>query len=400
MGVAIVLNGCDFSARNLGKVTFLQEAEVTSISITGDSSITGLNATYSASYLPANTNQRSCAWSIISGSEYASIDSATGILTIKATAATAQQVTIKATSTYNSAVTATKTVSVTYKETVDELTGISITGPDVAGLAGAQYSIIYNPSNTSKTGVTWSFISGGSYAGIDQNGTLTVIGSGNVTIQAVSIYDDAIVATKNVAATTSVPAIYLALNLVNTGILTDIVIPDLNVAEMEGLFMTKTTFGNTGFGSRTSGSSQDRFAFVTVGAGKFNAMYGGSATGDTSAGLSNGQAIKFVLNKDGVTVDDTHYDYSGTGNLSSNNTAPVALGNIYNNGTSSWHFTGNTCSPIRIAYLKIRENGVLTHDLNPYLDGVDFGMLDSITGRKYSAANIENASYVEKFYAG
>lgn len=398
MGVAIVLNGCDFSANNLGKVTFLQEAEVTGISIVGDNSIVGLSATYSASYMPANTNQRGCTWSLTSGSEYASIDSITGVLTVKSGATSAQQVTVKATSTYNSAVTAIKIVSVTYKETVDVLTGISITGPETAGLAGAQYSIAYNPANTNKTGVTWSIISGSSYAGIDQNGKLSVTGNGDVAIQAVSEFDNSIFATKTVTVTTSVPAIYLALNLVNTGILTDIVIPDLSMAEMEGLFMTKTTFGNTGFGSRTSGSAQDRFAFVTVGDGKFNAMYGGSATGDTSAGLSNGQAIKFVLNKDGVTVDDTHYDYSTTGNLSSN-TAPIALGNIYNNRTSSWQFIGKTCSPLRIAYLKIRESGVLTHDLTPYIDGVDFGMVDNVTGRKYSAANIENASYVENFYA-
>lgn len=398
MGVAIVLNGCDFSANNLGKVTFLQEAEVTGISIVGDNSIVGLSATYSASYMPANTNQRGCTWSLTSGSEYASIDSITGVLTVKSGATSAQQVTVKATSTYNSAVTAIKIVSVTYKETVDVLTGISITGPETAGLAGAQYSIAYNPANTNKTGVTWSIISGSSYAGIDQNGKLSVTGNGDVAIQAVSEFDNSIFATKTVTVTTSVPAIYLALNLVNTGILTDIVIPDLSMAEMEGLFMTKTTFGNTGFGSRTSSSAQDRFAFVTVGDGKFNAMYGGSATGDTSAGLSNGQAIKFVLNKDGVTVDDTHYDYSTTGNLSSN-TAPIALGNIYNNRTSSWQFSGKNCSPLRIAYLKIRESGVLTHDLTPYIDGVDFGMVDNVTGRKYSAANIENASYVENFYA-
>lgn len=397
MGVAIVLNGCDFSAKNLGKVTFLQEPEVTGISIIGNSSITGMSTTYSARYLPANTNQRSCTWSIASGSEYASIDSATGVLTIKSAAATAQQVTIKATSVYNSAITATKTVSVTYKETVDELTGISITGPDTAGLAGAQYSIIYNPANTSKTGVMWSVTSGSSCASIDQDGNLTVTAMGSVTIQAVSTFDASIMAAKTVAVTNSHPAIHFA--FMDGGLKTlktDIVVPDLSAAEMEVCFIRRVSNAVLGFGSRDSSSATNRFMLAVTSQGRYNVMFGKSQTGDI--GDLGTSAHTFVINKDGYKIDGVQMSYTTTGELATTNEAPICLVNVYNNGTSAWQsFSGGG----RVAYLKIRENGVLTHDLEPYTDGTDFGFEDVVTGKKYSLAGyaVHGYRYMDDFNA-
>ncbi len=52
-----------------------------------------------------------------------------------------------------------------------------------------------------------------------------------------------------------------------------------------------------------------------------------------------------------------------------------------------------------MAYVRIKENGVLTHNLKPYKDGSDFGFTDIVTGRKYSASSLVGASYVENLYA-
>lgn len=84
--------------------------DVTAISIIGAESVTD-SGTYSVTYTPSNTPQTGVTWSIISGSEYAEISS-DGVLTAK-DGASNSSVTIKATSTHNSSVSATKVVSVT-----------------------------------------------------------------------------------------------------------------------------------------------------------------------------------------------------------------------------------------------------------------------------------------------
>lgn len=397
MGVAIVLKGCDFSGKNLGKVTFVENADVTGINISGPVTVVGLGASYTASYLPVNTSQRGCTWSVTSGADYAEIDQTTGRLTIKAMASTACKVTIRATSTFNAGVVATKEVSVMYSLTVDELAGISITGPDTAGLSGAKYAIAYVPVNTSRTGVTWSVTSGSSFARIDQEGNLTVTGAGIVTIKAVSTYDGSIMAEKTVTTSTAAPAIYMAFNLAGhkAGLLTDIVVPNLSVAELEVSFMRRSGNAIIGFGSRGSSSADNRFAIAANDKGAYNVMFGRSQTGDI--GSLGTAAHTFVMDKDGYTLDGERMDYVTTGALASANTAPIAIGNLYNADTSSWQsFAGGA----RIAYLKIREGGVLTHDLEPYTNGIDFGFQDMVTGSKYSCVEPTGMyNYVENFYA-
>lgn len=64
----------------------------------------------SVSYTPNDSSFYGVTWSIVSGDEFASIDSASGLITIMASGS----VTIKATSTYNSAITAQSTIAVEY----------------------------------------------------------------------------------------------------------------------------------------------------------------------------------------------------------------------------------------------------------------------------------------------
>lgn len=207
-GVAIVLSGLDFSSKNLGKVTFLEDADLESISIIGSDNVVGREAVYSAGYMPANTSQRGVTWSIESGSVYASIDANTGVLTIKS-GANSSTVIIKATSVVNQSITASKNITLTYRDTVDELTGIAISGNSMVTGDTAQYSITYTPFNTSHTGVTWSVESGSEYASIDANGLLRAKSTGSVTIKAVSTFDNTFTATKDITITVPVKLLFI-----------------------------------------------------------------------------------------------------------------------------------------------------------------------------------------------
>lgn len=114
-GIAYIIQGANFASSGLGKVTQATSSVValSSLSISGSTSVTE-NGTYSVIYSPSNTTQRGVTWSITSGSEYASIDQ-DGVVTAKS-GANSSMVTIKATSIYDSSKTASKTISVTYKQ--------------------------------------------------------------------------------------------------------------------------------------------------------------------------------------------------------------------------------------------------------------------------------------------
>lgn len=110
-------------------------------------------------------------WSIISGNEYASINS-NGKVTIEE-GADNNSITIQAT--YNN-IDATKIISVSYDNQLTIECSDTITG--TSGNAIARYnSTIVTP--------TWTITSGNEYATIDSNGSLTITDSGNVTIEAV-----------------------------------------------------------------------------------------------------------------------------------------------------------------------------------------------------------------------
>lgn len=82
-----------------------------------------------------------------------------------------------------------------------EVKSIAISGLATVNTASnkATYSVAYTPANTTQKGVTWSLESGGEYATIDSLGTLTVKGSGSVTIKAVSKHNAAVTAKKVVS---------------------------------------------------------------------------------------------------------------------------------------------------------------------------------------------------------
>lgn len=114
-------------------------------------------------------------------------------------------VTIKAVSTFNGEITATKSINVTYKETVEELTSISIVGNTAISGQNYQFSIAYTPVNSAYKGITWSITKGSTYATINQlTGLLTILSGANnseVTVKATSTHDNTIMATKDITVT-------------------------------------------------------------------------------------------------------------------------------------------------------------------------------------------------------
>lgn len=206
MGVAVIIPSVDFSTNNLGKVTIQQNVDVTGLTINCNSSYTGTTFTPTVAYIPIATNQQGVTWSLSAGSDYASIDATTGVVTIKS-GANANNITIVATSSYNNTIVASKTVAVTYYVDVNVLTAIAISGSSSANGKTAQYAAAYTPSNTTLTGVTWSVVTGGTYATIDAStGLLTILSAASVSsvkIRATSTHDNSIYGEKTITVTYS-----------------------------------------------------------------------------------------------------------------------------------------------------------------------------------------------------
>nr|DAG47209.1 MAG TPA: tail protein [Caudoviricetes sp.] len=95
------------------KTVALSEAELTGLSISGMQSISD-TAQYTAVYSPSDvlSKYRGVTWSVVSGSAYATIDQ-NGVVSAK-DGASSSVVVIRATSSYNTAIYAEKTISVTY----------------------------------------------------------------------------------------------------------------------------------------------------------------------------------------------------------------------------------------------------------------------------------------------
>lgn len=112
MGIAIIVKNADFSSKNIGTVTPTNIVELVNLSIIGPDSVNN-KAKFETVFYPANTTQRGVVWSIESGSQYATIDPNTGILTALQSADNSS-VTIKVTSKVNASVSAQKNISVTF----------------------------------------------------------------------------------------------------------------------------------------------------------------------------------------------------------------------------------------------------------------------------------------------
>lgn len=131
MGTAIIIPKISFADSDMGKVTISTERPLEGLAIYGPDTVYDEtdHAQYYIKYFPAGTSERGVVWSIESGSEYASINANTGVLTVL-TGADEDTVVVKATSTENSSIYTYKEITVTnyIPHTIVPLSYIAVDG--------------------------------------------------------------------------------------------------------------------------------------------------------------------------------------------------------------------------------------------------------------------------------
>lgn len=156
---------------------------LTGLVISGDSTVYNDNNTaqFSVAYTPSNTTQRGILWSVVSGSDYASIDDR-GKLTVKE-GANGSTVKIRATSKDNSSVYAEKSVTVTYKIASVSVTGVSLSKSVLSLAVGESETLVATvvPERASDRSVTWAS-SNKNIATVNQSGTVTAVAAGSAVI--------------------------------------------------------------------------------------------------------------------------------------------------------------------------------------------------------------------------
>ena len=159
------------------------DIDITGLGILGPSTVNDVSNTaqFQVTYSPSNTTQRSIAWSVVSGSDYASIDEK-GLLTVKG-GANGSTVKIRATSKDNSSVYAEKSVTVTYKIASVSVTGVSLSKSVLSLAVGESETLVATvaPERATDRSVTWES-SNKNVATVNQNGTVKAVAAGSAVI--------------------------------------------------------------------------------------------------------------------------------------------------------------------------------------------------------------------------
>lgn len=159
------------------------DIDITGLGILGPSTVNDVSNTaqFQVTYSPSNTIQRSITWSVVSGSDYASIDEK-GLLTVKG-GANGSTVKIRATSKDNSSVYAEKSVTVTYKIASVSVTGVSLSKSVLSLAVGESETLVATvaPERATDRSVTWES-SNKNVATVNQNGTVKAVAAGSAVI--------------------------------------------------------------------------------------------------------------------------------------------------------------------------------------------------------------------------
>lgn len=159
------------------------DIDITGLGILGPSTVNDVSNTaqFQVTYSPSNTTQRSITWSVVSGSDYASIDEK-GLLTVKG-GANGSTVKIRATSKDNSSVYAEKSVTVTYKIASVSVTGVSLSKSVLSLAVGESETLVATvaPERATDRSGTWES-SNKNVATVNQNGTVKAVAAGSAVI--------------------------------------------------------------------------------------------------------------------------------------------------------------------------------------------------------------------------
>lgn len=160
------------------------DIDITGLGILGPSTVNDVSNTaqFQVTYSPSNTTQRGIIWSVVSGSDYASIDEK-GQLTVKG-GANGSTVKIRATSKDNSSVYAEKSVTVTYKIASVSVTGVSLSKSVLSLAVGESETLVATvvPERATDRSVTWES-SKKNVATVNQNGTVKAVATGSAVIR-------------------------------------------------------------------------------------------------------------------------------------------------------------------------------------------------------------------------
>lgn len=172
---------------------YIQPVQTHSILIIGQTEIVGTGATLSAIYDNTTDVTTSATWSVVSGGTYASINQ-NGELSISSNANTSN-ITVKA---VYGGTESTRQFIVTYHSEGSLDHTLSIMGASSITGETASFTAFYDGSADVSSAATWTIISGGTYATINNAGVVTILSNANgnsVTIKAE--YENA-VATKEI----------------------------------------------------------------------------------------------------------------------------------------------------------------------------------------------------------
>lgn len=264
------------------------------------------------------------------------------------------------------------------------LLSITINGPSSiqAPTTTGRYTVVYNPSNTTETGVIWSVVSGRDIASIDSAGLLSVTGTGSVVIRATSSYDNTIYAEKSIQTSAYVPIEDLTnrLNFPKSGgyIVTDIVLAAGDYIKIKFARLSIPSVG-IGFyvGSRQlSNADNDTTSIETDSAGKLVVkLFGKKFTSANSVTLNTRYVI--TAKGSGITCEPSLGVFTQT-TYTFNQAYPLCVdGILYANNQVGYNGTIGDLFGFEV----YGSDGTIKHRLIPQSD---LTLLDEVTSQVYS----------------
>ncbi|CAN7555975.1 Ig-like domain-containing protein [Paenibacillus sp. LjRoot56] len=199
VGTVIAIATANDNPEIIGTLEVTIEAiPVTEIIVTSANNVTSISngslLQMSASVLPENATNKSVTWSVEQGSEYATIDESTGLLTGTAVG----EVLVKAAATDESGIVGTMNIEITKIPVISiEVISESET-TNVRNGKTLQLRALVSPNNATNRTVEWSVVPGTGDASIDSSGVLTGAAVGTVTVTATANDNPEVVGTLEV----------------------------------------------------------------------------------------------------------------------------------------------------------------------------------------------------------
>ena len=262
---------------------------------------------------------------------------------------------------------------------------VAIIGPEIVSAESQQYSALFTPEWTTQKGLTWSIVSGGSYATITNDGLLIVTEgalSQDVTIRCTSSSDNSVYAEKTVNVTYTLANFESSDYIQNTGqsyiFLNDFAASDLYGATLEVRGVITNENGYLLSARKDYSDEKTRFAFYRRNDGKMGRLLGTSGFGST-----------------GINADDSVYRYKFAFSSSSSGTATL---DVYKGSSSTPSYT-IAASSHYVCYVS-GSLSVFAFGTTPH-GGPNYINTDTIAvGKFYGATITKNGNTIANYVPG